>query len=242
MGKILFIVSLATTLFLMGCQQQISSPSKEVSELPLAPEKHGEMIPEEEPKMEPGDTPPPVEEVTKVIVKRLPPANYKEARFDGCGKAVDYEDSEWFDGFLTAVYDFNFSDEKKFEPEIAEGLTKGVSELCYSADASLVIATISDAYCRLGNLVRYDIENDFLEESSYNGVDLDTCNAQFSEFGKRSGSIVPVTAVFGDAGCVGYTYYDYDYIQNTATKTRTCFGCYNQIDEDEELELECEDI
>ena len=158
--------------------------------------------------------------------------------FDGCGEAEVYQNADWFNDFVDALYDFDLLNEKVFKTK--EGVIKNISEICYSDGKSLALVIVGAGYCQQGYLARYDIQNKLLQEADSDS-DPKICNAQFSEFGKRIGDIIPVTAVHGDAGCVGYTYYDYNYIQNVAVEVKSCFGCYDQVDQDAPLELECED-
>lgn len=148
--------------------------------------------------------------------------------FDGCGNPTKYKGEKWY-GDLKE--NFNKLGLKSYNMPIYFDVMNdaiggyGVDELCYSADTGVVLLISSGEYCEFGNIYRYSIESGELAEATY--APEKTCATAF-EFLKRDGNNVPIKAGFGDAGCGGDYYYDYDFLLNKITLNKAFMQCVGE--------------
>jgi len=152
--------------------------------------------------------------------------------FDGCGKPGKYKDYDWYDDFDRQIKALNLN------PLIAS--SDDLKEICFSGEGNLAIVLYGGDYCEKGSVFRYDTENGILEKAELVG-EIGNCSANFYEFGKRSGSIVPIKAASADGGCKRRSDFDYDFVNNAVSLVKDCLGCYKILDESEVFEEECED-
>ena len=125
--------------------------------------------------------------------------------FDGCGKMSKYAGKDWYSSFTNSVAYL-----------VAQGYNNEVQEMCYSSNDNLVIGLVSGDYCAVGKAFKYETDTKKLAVASFTNVG-EGCYGQMTEFGKRSGNIIPITGVFGDAGYAATYYYDYNFISNKIT-------------------------
>lgn len=128
--------------------------------------------------------------------------------------------------------DTNYSDASICGEEKKRTLTMSdlqeYGEGCLAQDGSAFIALFPGEYVGGGNfIVRYDIKGDVLEVGKR--IREDERDSFFSippqEFGKRSGTIIKITGLGGDAGCGGTADYDYNLVTNTISLVKSCSGC-----------------
>lgn len=163
------------------------------------------------------------------FLKELPASKVIEERpFDGCGDEGTYKVRPWFAPLSEQLKEIS---EK---PEYAPLKGYGINRLCQSLDQKIVIGIYSQEYCGSGFVFRYDIEEDLVEVARFLDEYQIKCHETFHEFGKRNGGTIPVTGVFGDAGCKGEVEFDYDFTANTLKKRKICFGCINYSEMSEE--------
>jgi hypothetical protein len=130
--------------------------------------------------------------------------DYSDAHFDGCGAVSSYADQPWY-ADLKAKIDRNPT--AFWDKELS-------SEGCYASDARVFVFLGPTDYCMSGNIYRYDIQSGELLQASMNMHNDDSCQSGMHEFGKRVGTVIPVTGSIGDAGCSAETFYDYDFARN----------------------------
>jgi hypothetical protein len=88
--------------------------------------------------------------------------------------------------------------------------------MCYASNTDTVVAVVSGDYCNVGKALRYDVNDKSLNVASFTNVG-EGCYGQMNEFGKRTGNLIPVTGVFGDAGYAATYYYNYNFVNDTVT-------------------------
>ncbi len=173
------------------------------------------------------------------FLKELPDSKVIEERpFDSCGEEEKYKESPWFDPLVAHLK------EVSQKPEYKELGGSKIEALCLSSDGEIIIGMYSYEYCSSGFVFRYDVNEDLVEVAKFLDEYRIGCQDSFYEFGKRQGSIIPIKAVFGDAGCKSDSDFDYDFTKNTLKKRKACWGCYNSVDTDGDgkLNLEAEPV
>jgi len=145
--------------------------------------------------------------------------------FDGCGDPTKYKNEKWYSDLKA---DFNALGLKGYDQNITlDGWNTsynsyGVRELCYAADAGVVVLMSSGEYCSFGNVYRYSVESGDLAEASY--PSKNECATMYG-FKAREGNIIPIEGAFGDAGCYGKYIYAYDFLLNKITLKTSDFKC-----------------
>ena len=99
-------------------------------------------------------------------------------------------------------------------------LEQDINNICYLPERRLVMSIASGGYCRLGAVFRYDIKSGQLERVFYN--ESTSCSHSLVEFEPHivDGIILPVKAVFGDAGFYSEVLYYYDFVHDTLSFKR----------------------
>lgn len=143
---------------------------------------------------------------------------YADARFDGCGAVSSYADQPWYANLKAKLdrYPTVF-----WEPELT-------SEGCYAVEAKIFVFLGPSDYCSAGGIFRYDIQSGELLQASANFHSDSQCHASMNEFGKREGTVIPITGSFGDAGCSATTYYDYDFVRNHVELKKSFSQCQDE--------------
>lgn len=149
-----------------------------------------------------------------------------EIPFASCGDADKYSGKGWFSNFSEQIKDVD-----------------SIQVMCLSKNGSLAIVIYNQAsYCSRGKIYRYYTQDDSLQEADILG-EVHDCSAGFYDVGKREGTIIPVIAKTGDAGCSFETTFDYDYIKNTVKPIKGCSKCVEIIDGNEVMGPEkCRDL
>ncbi len=144
--------------------------------------------------------------------------DYSDARFDGCGAVSSYADRPWYANLKAKIdrYPTVF-----WEPELT-------SEGCYAAEANMFVFFGPADYCSAGGIFRYDIQSGELLQASANFHSDSQCQSSMREFGKREGTVIPVTGGFGDAGCASTTYYDYEFVRNHVELKKIYSWCQDE--------------
>ena len=148
-----------------------------------------------------------------------------ESTFKDCGAPADLQGREWYKPLMTALGTQNFStlesaerdwknnpslytsakDAQEKNGKIVEGM---VPAACYASNTGLVIAMGGTDYMVRGRLFVFDTKTKELRELP------DVANADFHQtfmrFGIQKGTMLPVTASFGDAGISSETIYNLD--------------------------------
>ena len=132
--------------------------------------------------------------------------DFVTTEFDGCGGMSKYAGKSWYSDFTNAVAYL-----------VSQGYDNEVQEMCYSSDDGLVVGLVSGDYCAVGKAFKYETDTKKLSVASFTNVENSGCYGQMTEFGKRSGNIIPITGVLGDAGFAATYYYDYNFVQNKIT-------------------------
>ena len=139
------------------------------------------------------------------------------AIFDGCKSDIDgYTDRVWFHDLALKMGQ--------------RGLTVTdyyTGEACYADNAGTVIFLHNGDYCSSGTLYRYYTDTKALQAAHFVN-DVGGCQATFGEFGKREGEIIPLSAEFGDAGCMAEVENEYNFITNEIVKVKSRSRCENE--------------
>lgn len=151
-----------------------------------------------------------------------------ELAFDGCGTPSDYMDARWYNDFMAkvdALPELQAFEWYDWDVRGAEGF---IPEMCASLDGTTVLAIWNGGYCSGTGLVRYDIKANKLTEAIERGeLAREDCYS-ISEFGKRQGSVVPLSGGWGDAGCSSTFNYEYDLEENVLRLVSSCGSCQDE--------------
>lgn len=102
------------------------------------------------------------------------------------------------------------------------------AEGCLSKDGMAFVGVFPAEYMGGGNYVfRYDVKEDAFEVAKITNEAVDgyVWSAPPTQFGKRSGNIIKMSGGTGDAGCGGWTDFDYDLVANTIKLKKSCGAC-----------------
>ncbi|MEI8229937.1 MAG: S-layer homology domain-containing protein [Candidatus Peregrinibacteria bacterium] len=152
----------------------------------------------------------------KITNSSNPELNDKFPAFDSCASVISYARHSWYPAFLRS--------------SIAGGMPPDVNGVisfgqgCLSLDGKTFLALWSGGYCGGTKLLRYDVTADRIDVAK--NVFDQPC-AQFDEFGKRRGPIIPITGAAGDAGCSSKFFFVFDLLKNEVRLTKTESKCWD---------------
>ena len=124
----------------------------------------------------------------------------EEVVFDGCGTAMSYGDTDWYNNF-TKLYPYMSNTE--------------INEVCYSESNQLAIIAFRSYECSGAGIIRYDSKHNEYATATINHDGYEPlCGGNFVEFGKRNGRLIPVLNY--DCSNNQVLEYTYNYVTNEA--------------------------
>lgn len=96
-----------------------------------------------------------------------------------------------------------------------------IRELCFLKNKDFVIAIAGGEYCNMGNIFRYDILKNELKRAKFKS-NRENCDVTFSNFEKVDGDIIQLIGKFGDAGMSRTDFFDYNFVNNTIYRKKSC--------------------
>jgi hypothetical protein len=99
-----------------------------------------------------------------------------------------------------------------------------IKELCLSKKKDIAVVIVDGDYCtHIGSVFRYDIPKSKLERAKFED-NRKHCDVTFSSFEKSAdeADIIRLIGEFGDAGFKRTDYFDYNFVDNTIHRKKTC--------------------
>lgn len=165
----------------------------------------------------------------ETVVTNLP-ATFSSSVFARCGTTADFKNESWYPTLLAeagkhymlsdarAAKDWEFNKETYPTPQELQKRIGMISEgtipsMCIAENSGLVILMAGTDYMLRGHLFVFDTKNGSLSEIQDHPDAGD--HQSFQKFEPQQGTMLPLTAAFGDAGHMSETRYELDITKAT---------------------------